>query len=219
MKKTIQIPLDIHYHTLGKLTEKTQFVWIACHGYGQLSEFFIKHFECLDQERNFIIAPQGISTFYLKSFTGRVGATWMTNYERETAIDNYLRMLTGIYEKETARHSTPIKTVLFGFSQGAATVGRLATLTKQPFDALVLWGGRFPHDVNGALAKERLADKAFSMYLGTQDKLIDAQKQEEQKKWLDTNGLNPEIVVYEGEHKLYPRPLTELANSLETQLG
>lgn len=210
MRKQASIPLEVSYHTLGTITEKTRCVWVVCHGYGQLSEFFIKNFECLDLKENFIIAPQGLSRFYLREFTGRVGATWMTSYDRELEIENYLRMLTHIYKKETAQAQHSFKTILHGFSQGAATISRWAVLTDIAFDALNLWGGRFPPDIDDAMAKEQLADKHFSIYLGNQDKYIDAQQREEQMALLEKRGLSPEIHVYEGEHKIYQEPLLEL---------
>ena len=52
------------YITLNKLTPKTKNIWIIFHGYGQLSKFFIRRFDILDQNENFIIAPQGLSKFY-----------------------------------------------------------------------------------------------------------------------------------------------------------
>ena len=214
MRKQITIPLEVPYHTLGKLTEQTQYVWVVCHGYGQLAEFFIKNFECLNLDEHFIIAPQGLSRFYLRAFTGRVGATWMTSYDREMEMENYIRMLDYIYQEEIAHTSHSFKTVLLGFSQGAATISRWAMHGQVEFDALNLWGGRFPPEIEPHVALNKLAGKHFSIYIGNQDKYIDAKQREEQKLYMSKKGLHPEIHVYEGEHKIYDEPLLELAASV-----
>ena len=45
MKKQISIPKTHKYSQLGEFSEKTNTVWIVLHGYGMLSEFFIKKFD------------------------------------------------------------------------------------------------------------------------------------------------------------------------------
>ena len=49
---------------LGSLTEKTENIWLVLHGYGMLPEYFIQKFNQLDIEKNYIIAPEGLSKFY-----------------------------------------------------------------------------------------------------------------------------------------------------------
>ena len=88
MEREINISLKTKYSTYGKFSDRTEKIWFVCHGYGQLAEYFIKNFEVLDAETNYVIAPQGLSKFYLKGFTGRVGASWMTKEDRLTDIEN-----------------------------------------------------------------------------------------------------------------------------------
>jgi hypothetical protein len=54
--------------TYGQLTEKTKLVWIVTHGYGFLAEFFIKKFEELNPDENFVIVPEALNRFYLKEY-------------------------------------------------------------------------------------------------------------------------------------------------------
>ena len=53
------------YSTLNSLSSKTKNVWFVCHGIGYLSRYFIKHFNELNNEENYIIAPQAQSKFYI----------------------------------------------------------------------------------------------------------------------------------------------------------
>ena len=47
MKKQISIPKTHKYSQIGEFSKKTNTVWIVLHGYGMLSEFFIKKFESI----------------------------------------------------------------------------------------------------------------------------------------------------------------------------
>ena len=77
--------------------EKIDTVWFVLHGYGMLSEYFIKKFESILNENTLVIAPEATNRFYLGNNYARVGASWMTNLDREQEIrDNilYLDCLT-----------------------------------------------------------------------------------------------------------------------------
>ena len=53
------------FFTLGNLGSQTNHIWLVLHGYGQLGEFFIRNFKIINNEENFIIAPEALSRFYL----------------------------------------------------------------------------------------------------------------------------------------------------------
>ena len=84
----IKIEKTARYYSLGDFNEKTEAVWIVCHGYAQLASDFIKDFEPLANETTVIIAPEALSRFYTKGFFGKVGATWMTK-EVSTSWDRW----------------------------------------------------------------------------------------------------------------------------------
>lgn len=74
-------------------------VWFCLHGYGQLSEYFIKGFENLDPNEHYVIAPEGLHRFYLRGTSGRVGASWMTKEERLDDINDYVKYLDQVYDE------------------------------------------------------------------------------------------------------------------------
>ena len=147
MEKHLNISISAAYHTLNELTDKTKNIWFVCHGQGQLAEYFIKKFEVLNSEENFVIAPQGLSRYYLNGFTGRVGASWMTKEDRLTEIDNQQVLLQEIWTNEVGDQAEGKRVIFFGFSQGTATISRFIGYSKVPFDKLVLWAGMFPPDL------------------------------------------------------------------------
>src|SRR2546422_4543520 len=97
------------YFTLGSPQHAAD-VWLVCHGYGQLASRFLERFRPIEAERRCIVAPEGLSRFYLTEHPAerRVGASWMTREDRLHEIDDYVRYLDGVYGNvvpRTARRS------------------------------------------------------------------------------------------------------------------
>src|SRR5437762_7802629 len=134
------------YFTLGHPTDATE-LWFVCHGYGQLASRFLERFRALESPRRCIVAPEGLSRFYLteSATERRVGASWMTREDRLHEIDDYVRYLDALYS-----HVAPgaARVTALGFSQGTATVCRWAALGSVRIDRLVLWGGEVPPDLD-----------------------------------------------------------------------
>src|SRR2546428_199711 len=91
-------PRTARYFTLGSPQGATD-VWFVCHGYGQLASRFLERFRALESERRCIVAPEGLSRFYLTENPSerRVGASWMTREDRVHEIDDYVRFLDALH--------------------------------------------------------------------------------------------------------------------------
>lgn len=199
------------YHILGNPGKDIEHLWIVCHGHGHLAEYFIKQFTCLDDGQHLIVAPEGLSKYYLKGFTGRVGATWMTKEDRLNDINNYLTYLEAVYKEIKPRLSDKVKVTLFGFSQGAATISRFATQTRVHFDRLVLWAGIFPPDLPPLESTERIKNKPVYWVYGKKDPYLSANVMEEQGRIIESLKISPDIVSFEGEHELNEEVLLKLS--------
>ena len=70
-EKTVSYTTQNTYLTQNKLGPKTKNVWLVFHGIGYLSRYFVKYFNGLDPEENYIIVPQAPSKYYLKNLTWR----------------------------------------------------------------------------------------------------------------------------------------------------
>lgn len=92
LTKNVNYETTNTYSTLNTLTQETKNVWIACHGIGFLSKFFISYFENLDPELNYVIAPQAPSKYYQTKAYKYVGASWLTKENREQEIENVLKL-------------------------------------------------------------------------------------------------------------------------------
>src|SRR5919204_6031656 len=110
------------YFILGS-PRRAQELWFVCHGYGQLAARFLERFRVLESEDRCVVAPEGLSRFYLTEdpTERRVGASWMTREDRLHEIDDYVRYLDALYREIAPQHS---RVTALGFSQGTATVCR-----------------------------------------------------------------------------------------------
>jgi predicted esterase len=215
MKKYhIKVSRTARYFTLGELNEKTKTVWFVCHGYGQLAEYFIRNFEVLDLETNFIIAPEALSRFYLEGFSGRVGAAWMTKEERDSEIEDYVQYLNELYFsilKE--KHLEKINIHVLGFSQGVPAACRWVADGEIKFDKLILWAGIFPPDMNTDFqftADHLLKDKQTYIVYGNQDPFLKEEHLEEIKTF---EKIKPDlkVLIFEGKHELNGSVLKEIS--------
>lgn len=203
MKEThLAVTLSATYCTLNTLTDKTKKIWIAFHGYGMLSRYFIKKFELLNPEENFIIAPQGLSRFYLEGFTGRVGACWMTKEDRLTEIDNQLKYIDAVLQKEISENHHA-EVILFGFSQGTATAVRYGAFSNLKFNKLVLWSGTFPDDLTSAQVTHWPNDLKILYFSGKYDPFLQPGMQQRIFDLVkNITGKHLEFHEFEGKHEV-----------------
>ena len=196
------------YYTLGEITkDPLQEVWVVLHGYGQLAQYFIRKFEPLLQNNAWVVAPEGLSLFYLQGTEGRVGATWMTREFRERAIENYTTYLEKLYCRLELRNR---RVVLFSFSQGGATLLRWVVKHRPAFHKMIVWAGGFPADVDPIASREIFTDKVLFYVYGDQDQYITADRMVEQKLLFDKFGFHPQIIRFGGGHSVDPSVLRQL---------
>jgi predicted esterase len=200
-KHQITIQKTAHYVTIGEINEHTENVWFVIHGYGQLAEYFIKKFKVLDNGKTVIIAPEALSKYYLKEFSGRVGATWMTKYERDSEITDYINYLNHLYETVLKGIDVnKLKINILGFSQGTATVARWCMNETIKYDRLILWAGYFGNGIQDLIDPAKLPEKEIILCYGNADEFlvrIDIQQYEK-----DIQKVIPHVQIhtFEGGH-------------------
>ena len=207
MQHDLNFTFKAHYHTLGKRSNDTRQIWFVLHGYGQLATYFIRKFSALEQKNIQVIAPEGLSHFYLETLqpTGRssdrVGASWMTKENRLTDIENYVRYLQTVYDQEVGPYNT-IPITILGFSQGAATASRWITSGTLNFNRLILWSGVFPPDMDFLSAKDVLKDKGTFFVYGSSDPFVNDSRFAEMNTITDKLGIKPQVVSFDGKHDI-----------------
>ena len=215
MKKQISIPKTHKYSQLGEFSEKTNTVWIVLHGYGMLSEFFIKKFECILNDSTVVIAPEGSNRFYLESNYYRVGASWMTKLDKEKDIEDNISYIQTLYSKivDEIGH-TNFKLNTLGFSQGGATLTRWIMSNSITIDSLILWGSDIPKDCLTEEKKSRWNSIDVKLVIGNQDEYINEENKQKVIDLISSYGLKYELVAYEGSHKIIEKELEKIAAGL-----
>ena len=211
----LTISKTARYCTLGDPARASQ-VWFVLHGYGQLVPYFIRHFAPLDDGNRFIVAPEGLSRFYLERTSwqsagqARVGATWMTREAREADIADNVAYLDRLYQQvfETARRDARV--VVLGFSQGVATACRWLALGAARADTLVLWAGPLPPDL-GRDAAARLTAMKIIRVVGDNDEMASAEAVTAENALAERLGIAATLVRFAGGHEIDAETLKGLA--------
>src|SRR6266545_261715 len=192
------------YFTLGSAEHATD-VWWVCHGYGQLASRFLERFRPIEAERRCIVAPEGLSRFYLTDNPAerRVGASWMTREDRLHEIDDYVRYLDGVYAK-LAPHDARVTAL--GFSQGTATVFRWAGLGSSRIDRLIVWGGEVPPDLD----LKRLRVPSLTLVYGTRDEFFTPKIISATEERLRAHKIGYDLMPFDGGHEIDEATLRRL---------
>ncbi|MEQ6121038.1 alpha/beta hydrolase [Reichenbachiella sp. MALMAid0571] len=203
MNHHLNISFKASYATLNEITSSTKHIWIVCHGYGQLASHFIKRFDVFDQQEHFVLAPQGLSKFYLKDYT-KVGASWMTKEDRETDLENQRSYFDVLLDYVFASIDlNDYEVHLLGFSQGVSTISRLAAYKKIPFTNLILWAGGFPPELTPKDFSFANPQAKLKIVLGDQDALFRMPKfQTEIDKAELALNRSSEFIRFDGKHEV-----------------
>ncbi|MGB1318610.1 MAG: alpha/beta hydrolase [Flavobacteriales bacterium] len=216
VKSTIKTTRTARYFTLNSVQPKTENIWIVFHGYGQLAEYFIKHFENLDSEKNFIVAVEGLSRFYVDGLTGRVGASWMTKDDRETEVEDQTTYINAVLKDcGIDAQSTNKRLIVLGFSQGTATAVRWFANSGIRPSELVLWAGSFPHDVDATEMGNIFNGLSTHFVHGNEDQFLQNVNLEEKKAEFEQKGLKLTTWPFEGKHVMDKPTLEKIVNSFD----
>jgi predicted esterase len=204
------------YFKLGEIHAQTKAVWFVLHGYGQLAQYFLPKFKSLTEHNVCIIAPEGLSHYYLenassRSKTGntRVGASWMTRENRLTDIENYLTYLNSVFHHETGNNKN-LDITLLGFSQGAATASRWALSDSIYFRRLILWAGILPADMDFEKGKHLFKEKEVTIVYGKDDPFLNESHYGEMKTLSEKLEITPNQFVFDGTHEIHEATLLTL---------
>lgn len=211
-KHTFITPKTARYFTSGNLTDKTKNVWIVCHGYGQLAENFIKKFHQIIDEENYVISPEGLHRYYLDAKHEKIGASWMTREDRLDDIKDYVNLLDGILDLELKDFKG--KVILFGFSQGVATVSRWYMMGKIRPDCFIMWAGVFPPDLPMEKEKWIFNDSRNFVVIGEQDEFFPEERRKQIITEIEEKGIKFDLLTFKGKHVIFPETLLELKNKL-----
>ncbi|PTX62799.1 putative esterase [Kordia periserrulae] len=201
-EKEITYQITNTYSTMNELTENTKNVWFVCHGIGFLSRYFIRYFESLDAEENYIIAPQASSKYYLNGEYKHVGASWLTKENTEAEIKNVMENLNAVYQAENIPEH--VNFFVLGFSQGVSVAMRWVARQQIPCAKLIIYAGSIPNELEHKDFEFIHPEKTKIINIvGLQDVyLTEARMQQEHEKMQQLFGDNYISKTYEGTHRV-----------------
>ncbi|NNG16669.1 MAG: phospholipase [Gemmatimonadales bacterium] len=209
---TLPVSRTARYATLGTIDSSVRDCWVVCHGYGQLAAEFLTEFEPLRVPGRVIVAPEGLSRFYLEGESGAVGASWMTRESRETEIADYVGYLEAVHHQiRTRTQNETLRVTAMGFSQGTATVCRWVGRGSVRPARVVLWGGPLLPDEELAEVGERLAETRFTLVVGTRDRYVDAAALRREIGRFEAHRIPLDVITFDGGHRLDGGILRRLA--------
>jgi predicted esterase len=200
----IKVERTARYYVLGEVTQKTKYIWVCFHGFGQLASFFKKKFELLVNEETVVIVPEGLSRFYLDVYAGRIGASWITSDMKEDEVEDYLLYLNSVFNSVTENIDLKnIKLNVLGFSQGCTTACRWLNQIATPVSNFIIWAAYFNKGIEDVIDPQKLRQsKNFYVY-GTKDVYLkDNPELILQMKTNMIEIINAEIITFEGDHKI-----------------
>ncbi|MDO6597343.1 dienelactone hydrolase family protein [Oceanihabitans sp. 2_MG-2023] len=196
-EKEISYTTTNSYATLNSLTNKTKNVWFVCHGMGYLSRYFLRYFEGLNKDENYVIAPQAQSKYYSTPKFKHVGASWLTKENTATETENVMRNFDAILTAETLPKN--INLIVLGYSQGVSVATRYVAKRKLPCAQLVLHSGSIPKELE--IEDFTFLKAKVTMIYGTEDEYLNQERiTYETNKAKELFGSNLHIVPFNGKH-------------------
>jgi predicted esterase len=169
---------------------------VGFHGYGQKAEDMLADLRRIPgAEAWTLVAVQALHRFY-SSRTMDVVGSWMTSLDRDEAIEDNVAYVTRVVEGLRERMGS-VPLVFAGFSQGAAMAWRAAARCG-PCQGLIVLGGDLPGDVAEGTG---LGTLPVLLGRGDQDGLYPARQLDKDVATLESLGLKPEVVRFDGGHE------------------
>ena len=208
----LSVPRSARYFTIGPDPGTARAIWFVMHGYGQLAGRFLRHFSTVADGECSVVAPEGLSRFYLEgNARDKVGASWMTREDRLIEIDDYVHYLDAVFSAVTRERRPPDGIHVLGFSQGTATACRWLALGRARADRLILWGGEVPPDLDLTRARERWKDTTVLFVVGSGDQFITPKVLEYHERRLREYGIAFRTERFEGGHEIVQEVLDRIA--------
>lgn len=210
----LSVPRTARYFTIGADPTLAHEIWFVLHGYGQLAGRFLRHFVSLADRQRVVVAPEGLSRFYLEGDArDKVGASWMTRESRLAEIDDYVHYLDVVFAEVTRDRRPSGGIHVLGFSQGTATASRWLVQGRAHADRLILWGGEVPPDLDLERARQRWEGTTVLLVVGSGDQFITAKVLARDEQRLQDHRIGYRVERFEGGHEIVPNVLARITQA------
>lgn len=209
MEKEVSYNTKNSYSTLNTFSNETKNVWFVCHGISFLSRYFLKYFNDLNPKENYIIAPQAQSKYYFGYKYKHVGASWLTRENTQKEIDNLMKYLDAVFDKEKLPDN--VNLIALGFSQGVSVIMRYMVKKKLICSQLVLLSGMIPKELTREDFEFLNGKTKVSLIYGTNDEFLSEEKLiYEKKRFNELFGNEAIIIPFDGKHEVNKQVIKDL---------
>ena len=206
----IATPKTARYTSYGELNSKTKYFWFVLHGSNMLSEQMLYKFKDFDPETHFVIAPEGLSRFYVNGFGGEVVASWMTKRDRLEEIHDFSVYCSTLYGTYVQKLPDSCKTIIMGFSQGGVTAMRWLHHLDVTVDFLIPYACWIPEDIDYSTAKTDWNKICKILTYGSEDQFLNEKKIIEIQEICKAGNLDFRNEIYAGDHRVDKKQLKKI---------
>jgi predicted esterase len=174
-------------------------VLIVLHGFGQRADEFIKVFETLPSRGILVAAPQAPHHFYPQFPRREVGFSWLTRYERDQSVADFIGYMRQFVELLRNEHAADLtRLYVLGFSQGVSMAYRFWVHSAAPVRGVIACSSDLPPDV-----AERLGATPPTQVLlvhSRDDQIVPITTSHEAEVILRTHAIPAELIEFDGGH-------------------
>lgn len=208
---SLEVCRTAHVYTYGD-RQTARIAILFCHGYGQLADRVLAKFDQMDPRQVYVVAPEGLSTFYWKGVTGDPAASWMTRRHRLDEIKDYSRYLDQVHEQYL--DGIDARIIYMGFSQGCATIWRWMHHSSRSMATMINWAGWIPEDIDLSPVVRRSPDLDVHIVVGDQEQYLTPDRYEQLLENAARHGIPMSSHFFEGTHRIDRAKLREIVNML-----
>jgi predicted esterase len=197
--RSLVVPRHARVGVVGDLETASE-AWLILHGYGMLAQGILHGFRKAERPGRVLIAPEGLSRFYLEEKgVRRVGASWMTREDREHELEDLLGYLDRV---STGLIDPAARVQVHGFSQGVAAAARWTVRRSRSVARLVCWAGGFPEDVTAELLRPALGAEPLHLVVGDRDVWVTPDQVTADAERLQAMGVPVALHRFIGGHRV-----------------
>jgi len=190
---------------------------IVLHGFGQRAEDFIKVFDKLPAQGILVAAPQAPHHFYPKFPAREVGFSWLTRYERDQSVADFIGYMRQFVELlKNQHHADPQQLYVLGFSQGVSMAYRFWVHHAMPVRGVIAVCSDLPPDVAEKL--DTVPPTEVLIFHGREDQFIPLVKSREAEATLRAHGIPVELVEFDGGHYVPSLAVERVAQIIKSKL-
>jgi len=214
-KMKIQVAVDYALQPPLEKGDARPALILCLHGYGQTSIKFIRLFRSLHFRNIIAVAPQAPNAFYIKMRPKTIGFTWLTKYERDRAVQDFVGymelLLSDLYQKQEFDTN---RIFLLGFSQGVSMALRFAVSSFIRPAGVIACGGDLPEDVEQKL--QGLKNK-FPIFIchGREDTIVPLEVARKAERKYAESGHSTTEFYFPGGHEIPPELVARIADWVE----